>query len=310
MTIENNFKTGLLFLFGYLVLWAGSLAALHARAGASLSEPLLIFVIVGGIFSLLAWLLTMRQAPLPFSVKNPAGESLALLCYLPLLIAFLAVGLQGLNVRITAEPQLEIAKDLSKQIMFVLLPAALIVGIWKYTLPQLLPGSLKIRRDWLTFLAMSSVLIGFQFVFGRGPSAVRELNASGGKLALGMAISFIWLALDAGVVEEFFFRVLIQSRLAALLKSELAGIVVMAVIFGLAHAPGLYLRPAAMQENLIGPPSLLNAAAYTIVYTSAAGIFLGVLWARTHNFLLVVFVHAATDLVPNLAIFQKFWHPR
>ncbi len=308
MSADSSSPRGWYFLLAYLFLWSAMLVVLHKRASASLADPLMIFVIVGGIFSLLAWLLTLRQTPLPFSVKSPGGESLFLLLYLPFVTAFLAVGLSGLNVHVTLEPQLEIAKDLSKQIVFVLFPAAFVVGIWKYTLPELIPSSLKVRRDRLTLLAMSAILIGFQFIFGRGVAAVHDLHASGGKLAAGVLFSFLWLSLDAGVVEEFFFRVLLQSRVAALCKSELAGIVLMAVVFGLAHAPGLYLRPAAMQESLTGPPSLFSAVAYSIVYTSAAGIFLGVLWARTRNFLLVVLVHGVTDLVPNLDIFQKFWH--
>ena len=41
------------------------------------------------------------------------------------------------------------------------------------------------------------------------------------------------------------------------------------------------------------------AIGYSIVITSVAGFFLGVLWARTRNFLVLVLVHAAADLLPN-----------
>lgn len=116
---------------------------------------------------------------------------------------------------------------------------------------------------------------------------------------LGVPIAFLWLALEAGVVEEFFFRVLLQTRLASVLRSELAAIIVMSLIFGLAHAPGLYLRTGLTQEGL-EHPSLLMAVGYSIVITSIAGFFLGVLWSRTRNFAVVVVVHAATDLLPNL----------
>jgi membrane protease YdiL (CAAX protease family) len=47
-------------------------------------------------------------------------------------------------------------------------------------------------------------------------------------------------------------------------------------------------------------PSLLMAVGYSIVVTSVAGFFLGALWARTRNFAVVVVVHAAADLLPNV----------
>jgi hypothetical protein len=99
-----------------------------------------------------------------------------------------------------------------------------------------------------------------------------------------MPLVFLWLVLEVSVVEEFFFRVLLQSRLSAALRSELGGIVLMSLIFGLVHAPGLYLRTSVTQEGLSAHPSFPMAVGYSIVITSVAGFFLGVLWARTRNF--------------------------
>jgi membrane protease YdiL (CAAX protease family) len=47
------------------------------------------------------------------------------------------------------------------------------------------------------------------------------------------------------------------------------------------------------------------AIGYSIVMTSLAGLFLGVLWMRTKNFAVVVIAHAATDLLPNLVPLVK-----
>ena len=101
------------------------------------------------------------------------------------------------------------------------------------------------------------------------------------------------------MVEEFFFRCLLQSRLSAALRSELGGIVLASLIFGLMHAPGLYLRTAVTQEGLPPHPALWMAVGYSIVITSVAGFLFGVLWARTRNFALLVIVHAAADLLPD-----------
>lgn len=55
-------------------------------------------------------------------------------------------------------------------------------------------------------------------------------------------------------------------------------------------------------------PSLLMAVGYSIVITSVAGFFLGVLWARTRNFLVLILVHAAADLLPNALPTLRVFH--
>jgi membrane protease YdiL (CAAX protease family) len=136
-------------------------------------------------------------------------------------------------------------------------------------------------------------------VAGRGLRDITAAHVTRGTLIWGLPLAFVWLALEAGVVEEFFFRCLLQSRLSAALQSELGGIVVMAMLFGLMHAPGLYLRTAVTQEGLSPHPSLWVAVGYSIVITSVAGFLFGVLWARTRNFAVIVVVHAAADLLPD-----------
>jgi membrane protease YdiL (CAAX protease family) len=50
------------------------------------------------------------------------------------------------------------------------------------------------------------------------------------------------------------------------------------------------------------------AVGYSIVLPSLAGLFLGVLWMRTKNFAVLVIVHAAGDLLPNLVPWVKAFH--
>ena len=154
---------------------------------------------------------------------------------------------------------------------------------------------------------MSLVLILFQTVFGRGVSEIRHSGLPLWAVSVGLPFAYVWLFVEVGLVEEFFFRALLQSRLSALLRSEVAGIVLMALLFGLAHAPGLHFRSAVTLEGLGPHPSWLVAIGYSIAVTSIAGIFLGILWARTRNLLVLMLVHAAGDLVPNLVHFLKAW---
>ena len=98
-----------------------------------------------------------------------------------------------------------------------------------------------------------------------------------------------------------------ESQLAAALKSELSGIVVMSLIFGLAHAPGFIFRHAGELEGLGPHPSALDAVAYSIVVLAVSGIAFGVIWARTKNLFALMIVHAAGDLLPNFSSFVRTW---
>ncbi len=143
---------------------------------------------------------------------------------------------------------------------------------------------------------------------GRGLHDIREAHVPVWVLAVAAPFSFVWLTIEVGVVEEFFFRVLLQERLATVLRSPWGGLIVAAVLFGLVHAPGFHLRPAATQEALGSHPTLAMAVGYSIVLTSLAGLFLGVLWMRTKNFAVLIIVHAAGDLLPNLVPWVKAFH--
>ena len=127
------------------------------------------------------------------------------------------------------------------------------------------------------------------------------------QLTLGLPLCFAWLAIEAGLVEEFFFRALLQSRLSAWFRSEVTGIVLMALAFGLAHAPGFIFRHAGTVEGLGPNPSALDAIAYSIVTLAVSGVFLGIIWTRTKNLFAVMIIHAATDLFPNLSDFVRTW---
>jgi membrane protease YdiL (CAAX protease family) len=92
------------------------------------------------------------------------------------------------------------------------------------------------------------------------------------------------------------------------LRSPWGWLVVASVVFGLVHALGFCLRPAGTQQALGSHPPLLMAIGYSIVLTSLAGLFLGVLWMRTKNFAVLVIVHTAGDLLPNLVPWIKAFH--
>ena len=195
----------------------------------------------------------------------------------------------------------------------VLLPALLFLGLGVGIREILPPGSAFVggRREWLALAILCALVLVLQFTVGRGPKQIALLQAEWGwapwQLALVAPLALAWMTLEAGLTEEFLFRALLQTRLEAWLRNRTAAILAMAVLFGLAHAPGYVLRGGHAAEGMAFAPDPLTATAYAIVVVSPIGFMFGVLWTRTRSLGLVVLLHGFTDLVPNLAPFARTW---
>jgi membrane protease YdiL (CAAX protease family) len=163
------------------------------------------------------------------------------------------------------------------------------------------------RSNVKAFVVLSVFILAFQYFFSGGTMALRAGDLKFYQLAVAFPLTFIWLFVEAGLVEEFFFRALLQSRIGVLFKCESAGIVVTVLLFALAHAPGLYLRGSS-GEGISEPMSLEFWIIYCLINMSTAGIFLGITWTRTKNLYLVIGLHAITDLLPNMDDFIHIWH--
>lgn len=294
-------RRGLRAAAAYAVLYLACLAALWRYEGRHPAEAIAVLVIVGGLFSALAWMTTRGAVPHRVPVRDPAKELRLALALLLAVAAFLAVGTAPVRSRL-ADPTLSGLADLAiRLLVFVGLPALAFRAAFGYGWRELFidpAGSWRGHRLALAVLPLA--LVAMQLVLGRGALRIREAGMTPAQVAVAVPLVLVYLCLEVGLVEEFFFRALLQERLAAVAGSSAAAVFAASVLFGLAHAPGLYLRGAGSYEGFAGPPSLLLAVAYSIVVMSVAGLFLGTLWARTRNLPLVVVVHAATDLVPQL----------
>jgi membrane protease YdiL (CAAX protease family) len=305
--LRQSKLAGPLLLLAYVLTYAATLYGMVRGGGFEAGDAIGVFAVLGVGFSVLAWLLTIGIQPLPYQVREPRRESIALLTYLIPLAAFIAYGFSAIHRWVTGDPADSLAILAAKLAVFVILPGWMMASRFGYSARQLAPMSTKFSH-LLVFVGMAVALLAFQSIAGRGLRDLAEAHVSGNTLVFGMPLVFLWLVIEVGVVEEFFFRVLLQSRLSAALRSELGGIVVASLLFGLVHAPGLYLRTGATQEGLSAHPSLGMAIGYSIVITSVAGFFFGVLWARTRNFLLLVLVHAVADLLPNTLPTLRAFH--
>ncbi len=276
-SLSESRRRGILLLVGYLALYAATLLAMNCAGNFDIAEPLLVLGIVGVGFSLAAWLLTIGVKPLAYTIRQPQKELTVIAIYLIPVVAFLTLGLGAIHRYIPADPEDAIALLVAKSLVLVIVPATMLWRLFGYSFRRLAPMSLRLRH-LIIIVVMSALLLGFQAALGSGLRDILNAHLPAAKLLVGVPLVFAWLALEAGVVEEFFFRVLLQTRLTAVLRSELGGIVLMALLFGLAHAPGLYLRSSLTNEGLGAHPSFLMAVGYSIV----------------------VLIHAAGDLLPNL----------
>ncbi len=294
------------WLWMYLLIYGAFLAALVRVEKMELAEPLVVLVVIGLVFSLVAALCTRGIKPLPYIVRAPSAELVFVCAWLIVIAVYFVFGKTAIDGLTTAEPLHTILGMAIKLLLFVIAPGFALARRHGYAWYELAPLSLRLRDIHPAFW-ISALMLGFQAVFGSGLRELREAHVGLGTAVAVAPLAFLWLAIEAGLVEEFFFRALLQTRLARVLRSEVSAIVVTSTIFGLIHAPGLYLRTQGTGEGL-SHPSLLFAVGYSFVIVSVTGFFLGTLWARTRNLALVVFVHAAADLLPNLVDFMRQWH--
>lgn len=112
----------------------------------------------------------------------------------------------------------------------------------------------------------------------------------------GRALAAVAVALlAAGVAEELFYRVLLQTRLEVLL-GRWNGIALASLLFALLHVPS---RFAFVYLGRTGSPAAdLGLTVLAMIATKGAvGVLLGYLWSRYRNAWVNVAVHTAADSV-------------
>ena len=299
-----------------LILYAWAFAILLRNKNFEAAGAIIVLVVFGGIFPLLAWAATLRAVPLSISISPSRPALITLTAYIILLSVYLIGGPQWIDQHLP-DPWADSARirffiGLAKKLaVFVVIPFVIFRFAFGYTVRDFgiqREGLRALRGSHLpVVLVVGAAFVCFQYFFSAGGAVFRREHFTILELLAGLPLCFFWLFLEAGLVEEFFFRGLVQSNLAAALKSEVGGVVFMSLIFGLAHAPGFIFRHAGEVEGLGSNPSALDAIAYSIVVVAISGITFGIVWARTKNLLAVMLIHAAGDLLPNFAGFVRTW---
>ncbi len=287
----------------YGLIWAASLWYVVTTGGESAGGPLFVLAVFGIAFPAVTHVLTLRLEPFPTTWETSWLEPLAILALLGAIVLYLVYGVSFVEGQVEAlAPDsglaMLLAKTFAKLIVFVALPFILMSVIIRHPLSsfgwQAPVWHMLNVRHVLLFIVLAAVFCLFQYNLDSGAAPVREGVFTQDQLMIGLPIVFAWLLIEVGLVEEFFFRGIVQARLAVFLRNEWAALFIASLVFALAHVPGLVLRGA---EN--GDPWLLTANA--ILMLSAASITFGYIWMRTRNLLVLMMLHAAADLLPNFA---------
>jgi membrane protease YdiL (CAAX protease family) len=303
-------------LIAGLLLYCGAFAVLLGNKNFEVAGALVVLVVFGMVLPFIAWIATRSAIPLSVSIKPSASELIVLSGYIIALSLYLIGGPQWIDQHLPSgwADSLRIKSVITlakKLIVFVVIPFAIFRFSFGYRVRDFgvqREGLRALRGSHLlVVLVVGGAFLAFQYFVSGGGAAFRREHFTTFQLLVGLPLCFMWLLLEVGLVEEFFFRALVQSQLATAFKSEVSGIVFMSLIFGLAHAPGFIFRHAGEVEGLGAHPGAFDAIAYSIVVLAVSGVTFGVVWARTKNLFAVMLIHAAGDLLPNFVSFAQTW---
>jgi membrane protease YdiL (CAAX protease family) len=293
------------WIAGPLLLYAAAAGMLYSEGQMGLAEAGFVLLVWGVGLPVLAPALRRAAArERPVAAATTTGEIPAVLGYVALFALFvLGFGFTALNTAVPDQPAQTIVKTLAKLATMVVLPVLLLRRFGRDRTDWLRPW-FSWRLHGRALIGVGAALLLIQFVFGRGLGTLAELGPGAGTLAWAVPATFAWMTLEAGLCEEVLFRAFLQDRLAAWFRADAPALLWGALLFGLAHAPGLFLRGGAAMEG-VSEPTISWAISYSIVMIAPIGLAFGVLWARTRCLWLVVVLHGLTDTLPNLTHFIR-----
>jgi len=303
-------------LIGSLILYVCAFGVLLRNKNFDATDAVFVLIVFGFAFPFIAWFSTRRAIPLPISVQTSKYRLIVLVGYIVVLSLYLVCGPQWIDQHLpslwTDSVRIRFFITLVKKlVVFVGIPFAIFRFGFGYRIRDFGIQSEGLRAlcgsHLPVVLVVGGAFLAFQYFLSGGGASFRHGHFTTCQLLLGLPLCFIWLFFEAGLVEEFFFRALVQSQLASTFKSEASGIALMSLIFGLAHAPGFIFRHAGEVEGLGSNPGAIDSVAYSIVVLAISGLTFGVIWARTKNLFAVMLVHAAGDLLPNFVGFAQTW---
>ncbi len=305
------------YFIGYCLLYITVLLLMHFIEHYPLGEAIASALIIGVLFTFIAHIFTRKAIPLSCSKPVQKHEMLVLVSLIIYITVVLSFGINQIKLTFS---QFFLEKNITQEVItitykllfFFVVPFLVYKYFYSFKMDdfglRVKAQEFFTKKNLALLFAMAIIIFLIQYFLGNGARPIREGIFTSKQLVIGLPLFFIWLLFEVGLVEEFFFRAVLQSRIAAVTKSEMGGIFLSGLVFGLAHAPGFYLRGSGTLDNLGASPSLFLSVGYSIIVLSVAGFFLAVVWSRTRNLWLVMAIHAFVDLLPGFSEFVKIWN--
>ena len=292
------------FVGGYLALWTAASAYL-AHKDADWTFAAISLAVFGIGLPALSMALTRKAVPPPVAVRRPALQLAALLAFLGLYaVAFLGWGMNEVRAAVAPGREQELLLLAVKLFVHVGVPTLLLATLGAKLTP-LFSSGISLPGFWMPLLVLGSIILALISVVSPALNDIAQLHASPFTLAWAAPAAFLWVSLEAGLCEEYLFRAVLQTRLTAVLKTEAGAVVTGALLFALAHVPGLYLRGHPGIDGYSTDP--IQVVSFTVAVLSPIALLFGTLWARTRSLLLIVLLHALVDVMPKLPEFIRTW---
>ena len=282
----------------YGLIWAAALAYWVLIAGESYVEPLMALALFGLGFPIVTRVLTHGVDPFPTTSETSWLEPIALLFLFAAICAFGVFGPAFIVESLEATGHSSdlnnmLAVNAGRLAVFVLLPIIVMVFIIRHPISSFgwqSPFWRMLRpRHLLLLVGLGAIVIAIQ-IFGFGRGAFLESDVySRDQLLIAMPLVFAWLVIQVGLIENFFFRGMLQSRLAVFLRNEWIAIFLASLLFAASGVPALLMG----SETTDWP----RIAAEATLMVSVMGITFGYIWMRTRNLLILMLVHALGDVL-------------
>jgi membrane protease YdiL (CAAX protease family) len=158
----------------------------------------------------------------------------------------------------------------------------------------------NLKGGLVVAVVLGAAFCGLQLLGSRSRDAVLPILRSP-QAAYLVPLALLLMVCTAATTEEFLFRGVLQTRLAALFRSRVAAVLVSATLFSLYHLPYAYLNPRWPSH---GDWSAALQASFG--EGMIAGVALGAAYAIGRgNLLAPILLHALIDLLPATALIAR-----
>jgi membrane protease YdiL (CAAX protease family) len=233
----------------------------------------------------------------PRRSRRPRAEAVFVLVYAVLYIGYLFARQEG---------------ELAHWLTLVALP---LLGLWWMHFPRRTGRSLRATlgsvglvpsrlRDGVGTALAVGLLVQVLPLLGRPQREALGAIVASGRILHLLPLALMFLILTVAFTEEFFFRGVLQTRLAAWWGSWLWPVLITSVVFSLYHVPYAYLN-----EHWPSAGNLGHAVGLAFVNGLPGGLILGWVFVRAGgNLLAPMLTHAMIDLIPAMLLLQRLLH--